>query len=105
MCAGPLGRHRAGGWRRGPRPATSLGGSRQALNPTSAISGTHLDDPLRRRERITAELHRLEHTRAEYLAARLGPLTPVDRVFDASCGRGGGSVVAHLSYGCHADRE
>lgn len=60
-------------------------------------------DPARRRERITAELHRLEHTQAELLAARLGPLTPADRVFDAGCGRGGGSVVAHQRYGCRAD--
>ncbi|GGM07575.1 methyltransferase [Streptomyces fumigatiscleroticus] len=64
-----------------------------------------LEDPdaARRRERITEELHRLEHTQAELLAARLGSLTPDDRVFDAGCGRGGGSVVAHLRYGCHAD--
>ncbi|MHC3469989.1 geranyl diphosphate 2-C-methyltransferase [Streptomyces sp. 7R007] len=60
-------------------------------------------DPARRQERITAELHRLEHAQAELLAAHLGPLTPDDRVFDAGCGRGGGSVVAHLRYGCHAD--
>ncbi|MER5432506.1 geranyl diphosphate 2-C-methyltransferase [Streptomyces sp. NPDC002588] len=64
-----------------------------------------LDEPDRglRKERITAELHRLEHAQAELLAARLGPLTPSDRVFDAGCGRGGGSVTAHLRYGCHAD--
>ena len=60
-------------------------------------------DPVRRRERITAELHRLEHAQAELLATRLGPLAPTDRVFDAGCGRGGGSVVAHLFYGCAAD--
>ena len=60
-------------------------------------------DPELRRERITAELHRLEHAQAELLAAHLGPLTPDDRVFDAGCGRGGGSVVANLRYGCHAD--
>jgi len=60
------------------------------------------DDALRR-ERITAELHRLEHAQAELLTAHLGPLTPADRVFDAGCGRGGGSVVANLRYGCHAD--
>ncbi|WP_406010690.1 methyltransferase domain-containing protein [Streptomyces sp. NBC_00637] len=56
-----------------------------------------------RRKRVTAELHRLEHAQAELLAARLGRLTPADRVFDAGCGRGGGSVTAHLRYGCHAD--
>ncbi|MFE2586633.1 geranyl diphosphate 2-C-methyltransferase [Streptomyces sp. NPDC059378] len=60
-------------------------------------------DPLRRQDRITAELHRLEHAQAEILAGRLGPLTPADRVFDAGCGRGGGSVVAHLRYGCRTD--
>ncbi|GGN79458.1 methyltransferase [Streptomyces albiflavescens] len=57
----------------------------------------------RRRERITAELHRLEQAQADLLARHLGPLSPADRVFDAGCGRGGGSVVAHLRYGCHAD--
>ncbi|MGW0770513.1 geranyl diphosphate 2-C-methyltransferase [Streptomyces sp. NPDC002676] len=60
-------------------------------------------DPVRRRDRLTAELHRLEHAQAELLASYLGPLTPDDRVFDAGCGRGGGSVTAHLRYGCHAD--
>ncbi|AOR36265.1 SAM-dependent methyltransferase [Streptomyces fodineus] len=60
-------------------------------------------DPDRRRARVTAELHRLEHAQAELLASYLGPLTPADRVFDAGCGRGGGSVVAHLRYGCQAD--
>ncbi|MEU3980709.1 geranyl diphosphate 2-C-methyltransferase [Streptomyces sp. NPDC026672] len=60
-------------------------------------------DPALRRERVTAELHRLEHAQAELLAAHLGPLSPDDRVFDAGCGRGGGSVTANLRYGCHAD--
>jgi geranyl diphosphate 2-C-methyltransferase len=60
-------------------------------------------DPDRRRHRLTAELHRLEHAQAELLASHLGPLGADDRVFDAGCGRGGGSVVAHLRYGCHAD--
>ncbi|MFG3117755.1 geranyl diphosphate 2-C-methyltransferase [Streptomyces sp. NPDC048197] len=60
-------------------------------------------DPERRRERITGELHRLEHAQAELLASHLGDLSPTDRVFDAGCGRGGGSVVAHLRYGCHTD--
>ncbi|GAA3127006.1 geranyl diphosphate 2-C-methyltransferase [Streptomyces echinatus] len=64
-----------------------------------------LDEPdaALRRERVTTELHRLEHAQAELLASHLGPLSPADRVFDAGCGRGGGSVVAHLRYGCHAD--
>ncbi|MFF1809536.1 geranyl diphosphate 2-C-methyltransferase [Streptomyces sp. NPDC058251] len=60
-------------------------------------------DTARRRDRITAELHRLEQAQADLLASHLGPLSPADRVFDAGCGRGGGSVVAHLRYGCHAD--
>jgi geranyl diphosphate 2-C-methyltransferase len=60
-------------------------------------------DPGRRRERITAELHRLEHAQAELLAAHLGRLSPADRVFDAGCGRGGGSVTANLRYDCHTD--
>ncbi|WP_373466075.1 geranyl diphosphate 2-C-methyltransferase [Streptomyces sp. V3I8] len=55
------------------------------------------------RERITAELHRLEQAQAELLASHLGDLSPADRVFDAGCGRGGGSVVAHLRYGCRTD--
>ncbi|MET8585612.1 geranyl diphosphate 2-C-methyltransferase [Streptomyces collinus] len=64
-----------------------------------------LDEPdaALRRELLTTELHRLEHAQAELLARHLGPLSPADRVFDAGCGRGGGSVVAHLRYGCHAD--
>src|SRR3954467_645485 len=38
-------------------------------------------DPVRQRERVTTELHRLEHAQAELLASHLGPLTPTDRVF------------------------
>ncbi|MFF7985226.1 geranyl diphosphate 2-C-methyltransferase [Streptomyces sp. NPDC007901] len=60
-------------------------------------------DPELRKERVTGELHRLEHAQAELLAGHLGPLTPADRVFDAGCGRGGGSIVANLRYGCQAD--
>ncbi|MFF4116719.1 geranyl diphosphate 2-C-methyltransferase [Streptomyces sp. NPDC001714] len=60
-------------------------------------------DPALRQERVTAELHRLEHAQAELLASHLGALTPADRVFDAGCGRGGGSIVANLRYGCHSD--
>ncbi|MGW5118307.1 geranyl diphosphate 2-C-methyltransferase [Streptomyces noursei] len=60
-------------------------------------------DADRRRERVTGELHRLEHAQADLLASHLGDLDPSDRVFDAGCGRGGGSVVANLRYGCHAD--
>ncbi|MEU5241406.1 geranyl diphosphate 2-C-methyltransferase [Streptomyces lydicus] len=60
-------------------------------------------DPDRRRERVTAELHRLEHAQAELLASHLGDVSAADRVFDAGCGRGGGSVVAHQRYGCSTD--
>ncbi|WP_046730783.1 geranyl diphosphate 2-C-methyltransferase [Streptomyces humi] len=60
-------------------------------------------DPGLRKERVTGELHRLEHAQAELLAGHLGALTPADRVFDAGCGRGGGSIVANLRYGCHSD--
>lgn len=63
----------------------------------------HGDDAAERRDRITAELHRLEQAQAELLASHLGPLSPADRAFDAGCGRGGGSVVVHLRYGCHTD--
>lgn len=60
-------------------------------------------DPDARRRRVNAELHRLEQAQADLLASHLGPLTPADRVFDAGCGRGGGSIVAHLRYGCRTD--
>ncbi|MFJ2260956.1 geranyl diphosphate 2-C-methyltransferase [Streptomyces sp. NPDC087844] len=69
-----------------------------------AVDRSALDEgPGSGADRITAELHRLEQAQAELLASRLGDLSPTDRVFDAGCGRGGGSVVAHLRYGCHAD--
>ncbi|MER5302590.1 geranyl diphosphate 2-C-methyltransferase [Streptomyces lasiicapitis] len=76
------------------------------LDPTDAADVTDPTDPSSpadRQERITTELHRLEQAQADLLASHLGPLAPADRVFDAGCGRGGGSVVAHLRYGCHAD--
>nr|WP_307136105.1 geranyl diphosphate 2-C-methyltransferase [Streptomyces aurantiacus] len=69
----------------------------------SVLDGETDDESDGRRDRITAELHRLEQAQAELLASHLGDLSPADRVFDAGCGRGGGSVVAHLRYGCHAD--
>jgi geranyl diphosphate 2-C-methyltransferase len=50
-------------------PAGAATGSRPAPRP----------DPGRRRDRIPAELHRLEHTQAELLAGHLGPLSPADR--------------------------
>ncbi|WP_096240599.1 geranyl diphosphate 2-C-methyltransferase [Streptomyces olivochromogenes] len=61
------------------------------------------DGAAMRRDRTTAELHRLEQAQADLLASHLGPLSRADHVFDAGCGRGGGSVVAHLRYGCHTD--
>ncbi|EPH44731.1 geranyl diphosphate 2-C-methyltransferase [Streptomyces aurantiacus] len=79
------------------------------LDPTDPTDPTHSTDstdrsaPAERQERVTAELHRLEQAQADLLASHLGPLSPADRVLDAGCGRGGGSVVAHLRYGCHAD--
>ncbi|MFE2564842.1 geranyl diphosphate 2-C-methyltransferase [Streptomyces mirabilis] len=66
-------------------------------------AGRDGDGAAMRRDRITAELHRLEQAQADLLACHLGPLSRADRVFDAGCGRGGGSVVAHLRYGCHTD--
>ncbi|MFE2717058.1 geranyl diphosphate 2-C-methyltransferase [Streptomyces mirabilis] len=66
-------------------------------------AGRDRDGAAMRRDRITAELHRLEQAQADLLACHLGPLSRADRVFDAGCGRGGGSVVAHLRYGCHTD--
>src|SRR3954462_3213127 len=53
-------------------------------------------DPVRRRERITAELHRLEHAQAEFLTARLGPPPPDDRGFAPG---GGGTVPARRGGG------
>ncbi|WP_413755994.1 geranyl diphosphate 2-C-methyltransferase [Streptomyces sp. MMBL 11-3] len=68
-----------------------------------ADAGRTGEVPAGHRERVTAELHRLEQAQAELLASHLGDLSPADRVFDAGCGRGGGSVVAHLRHGCHTD--
>ncbi|MGW0393340.1 geranyl diphosphate 2-C-methyltransferase [Streptomyces sp. NPDC003042] len=56
-----------------------------------------------RDDRVIRELHRLEGARADLLAAQLGELGPRDRVMDAGCGRGGGSFVANLRYGCQVD--
>lgn len=63
-----------------------------------------LDGPEEGRdERVVRELHRLECAQADLLAGHLGELGPQDRVLDAGCGRGGGSFVAHLRYGCRVD--
>ncbi|MEU2792836.1 geranyl diphosphate 2-C-methyltransferase [Streptomyces sp. NPDC007100] len=56
-----------------------------------------------RDERTIAELHRLECAQADFLADRLGAVTPEDRLLDSGCGRGGGSLVANKRFGCHVD--
>ncbi|WP_209518409.1 geranyl diphosphate 2-C-methyltransferase [Streptomyces syringium] len=56
-----------------------------------------------REEKINAELHRLEQAQAELLAKHLGPVNPSDRLFDAGCGHGGGSLIAFDRFGCHVD--
>lgn len=56
-----------------------------------------------REQRMTAELHRLECAQAELLLDHLGDIRPDDRLLDAGCGRGGGSIVANLRFGCHVD--
>ncbi|MEV4475658.1 geranyl diphosphate 2-C-methyltransferase [Nonomuraea salmonea] len=63
-----------------------------------------LEGPASTREsRVVKELHRLETAQAEMLMAHLGPPRPDYRVFDAGCGRGGSSLLAHLRFGCEAD--
>ncbi len=63
-----------------------------------------LDGPEETRDRrITAELHRLECRQAELLADHLGAVGPEDRLLDLGSGRGGGSLVANLRFGCHVD--
>ncbi|MEH6377761.1 geranyl diphosphate 2-C-methyltransferase [Streptomyces sp. KLMMK] len=56
-----------------------------------------------REEKIKAELHRLEQAQADLLADHLGPVVADDRLFDAGCGHGGGSLVAFQRFGCHVD--
>ncbi|MER6991312.1 geranyl diphosphate 2-C-methyltransferase [Saccharopolyspora hirsuta] len=60
-------------------------------------------DPATARERITAELHRLETQQAELLLSHLGEVRPQDRIMDAGCGRGGSSFMAHERFGCAVD--
>ncbi|WP_327591675.1 geranyl diphosphate 2-C-methyltransferase [Streptomyces chartreusis] len=65
---------------------------------------TVLDAPEAVREaRINTELHRLEQAQADLLADHLGPVTADDWLFDAGCGHGAGSLVAHSRFGCHVD--
>jgi geranyl diphosphate 2-C-methyltransferase len=56
-----------------------------------------------RDRRITAELHRLESLQADLLADHLGDVAIEDRLLDCGSGRGGGSFVANLRFGCHVD--
>lgn len=56
-----------------------------------------------RDERITAELHRLECTQADFLADHLGAITKEDRLLDSGCGRGGGSLVANKRFDCRVE--
>ena len=63
-----------------------------------------LDGPEETRDRrITAELHRLESVQADVLANHLGDVAPDDRLLDFGSGRGGGSFVANVRFGCHVD--
>jgi geranyl diphosphate 2-C-methyltransferase len=56
-----------------------------------------------RRERLTAELHRLECAQADLLMSHLGDIGPDDRLMDSGSGRGGSSFVAHSRFGCRVD--
>ncbi|MFI5621626.1 SAM-dependent methyltransferase [Streptomyces sp. NPDC051567] len=56
-----------------------------------------------RHRRTTRELHRLESAQADFLLDHLGDITPGDRLLDAGCGRGGGSIVANQRFGCSVD--
>ena len=56
-----------------------------------------------REQEIIKELHRLETAQADYLLDQLGPIRPSDRLFDAGCGRGGTSIMAHARFGCEVD--
>lgn len=60
-------------------------------------------EPATARERITAELHRLETKQAELLLGHLGEIEPKHRIMDAGCGRGGSSFMAHERFGCTVD--
>jgi geranyl diphosphate 2-C-methyltransferase len=66
-----------------------------------SVSGRSGGDP--RRERIIAEMHRLETAQAEVLLDHLGDVRPGDRLLDAGCGRGGTSIMANARFGCRVD--
>jgi geranyl diphosphate 2-C-methyltransferase len=56
-----------------------------------------------REERTIKELHRLESAQTDFLLDHFGTIDQGDRMLDAGCGRGGGSLVAHARYGCRVD--
>ncbi|GIG71144.1 geranyl diphosphate 2-C-methyltransferase [Phytomonospora endophytica] len=63
-----------------------------------------LDGPAGTRDdRVIAELHRLETAQADVLLDHLGDVRPTDRLLDAGSGRGGGSVMANMRFGCEVD--
>src|SRR5688572_24966760 len=67
-------------------------------NPAAARAPWAIRD-----QEIINELHRLETAQADLLLDQLGPVGPEDRLFDAGCGRGGTSVMAHARFGCRID--
>ncbi|MDA3626619.1 geranyl diphosphate 2-C-methyltransferase [Saccharopolyspora oryzae] len=69
-------------------------------DPDWSVTG---GDPATARERITAELHRLETQQADLLLGHLGEVGPEHRIMDAGCGRGGSSFMAHERFGCAVD--
>ncbi|MEG8184598.1 methyltransferase domain-containing protein [Nocardia terpenica] len=56
-----------------------------------------------RRQRIVAELHRLETAQADLLLDHLGDVRPGDRLLDGGSGRGGTSFMANQRFGCQVD--
>jgi geranyl diphosphate 2-C-methyltransferase len=56
-----------------------------------------------RNDSIIREMHRLEHTQAEFLLGYLGDVKPGDRLVDGGSGRGGTSFMAHERFGCQVD--
>lgn len=57
-----------------------------------------------RNDRMIKEMHRLETAQATFLLDHLGDnISPGDRLLDAGCGRGGGSIMANQRFGCQVD--
>lgn len=67
-------------------------------NPAAARAPWAIRD-----QEIIKELHRLETAQADLLLDQFGPVEPEDRLFDAGCGRGGTSFMAHARFGCRID--